>query len=256
MPPGDEISLDAVAIQEEYLRSGSSERTQILTLTDEEIVATDRSTQSVVPLYWYSAQSPADKRLALAVASRGLVARGWATADRTATLSQDLGLVPAGPLTALLDLRKTARLIVLAEQKSDVETRARAYYLQPGDTALEEAVNSGGLHRFSTMPETAAVSDLALWCDPVLSPAPENPQSTCVRDNDELQSAVSTHLAETRLVTVVAVTAAAGELPRHRYLTVYVGDGQLSVSSVEEGEIWIRDVGHQELLGRLTGMVE
>lgn len=48
MPPGDPISLDAVAIQEEYLRSGSSDRAQILTLTDEEIVATDRSTQSVV----------------------------------------------------------------------------------------------------------------------------------------------------------------------------------------------------------------
>lgn len=52
------------------------------------------------------------------------------------------------------------------------------------------------------------------------------------------------------------MTAAAAELPRHRYLTVYVGDGQLSVSTVEEEEIWIRDVGHQELLGRLTGMVE
>lgn len=256
MAVGDPTAAGTSAIQEQYLVSGSEERAHILTLTDEEIVAADHSTQSVVPLYWYSHQTPADKRLALAVASRGLVARGWAEADRTATSAKDLALVPAEPLTALLDLRKAARLIVLAEQKSDVETRARAYYLQSGGAALEEAVNSGGLHRFSTLPQVAAISDLALWCDPYLSPTPDSPWSMRVDSPDELASVATTQLSDTRIVTLIAAVAPASEPASKRYLTVYVGDGRLTVCGLEQGAGWLRDVGHQELVERLTAMVQ
>lgn len=256
MATAEPTAPNAAVIQEQYLSSGSTERAQILTLTDEEIVAVDHSTQSVVPLYWYSQQTPADKRLALAVASRGLVARGWAQGDPTATSTTDLALVPADPLAALLDLRKTARLIVLAEQKSTLETRARAYYLQTGDSALEEAVNSGGLHRFSTLPQVAAISDLALWCDPYLSPTPDNPWSTRVDSPDDLESVASSRLGDTRIVTVVAAVAPATTVPSRRYLTVYVGDGRLSVCGLEQGDGWIRDVSHRELVERLTAMVQ
>lgn len=249
------VSSSLAALQQEYIRAGTTERSQVITLTDEEIVAVDRSTQSVVPLYWYSVQSPKDQQLARAVASRGLVARGWADADSRATSVDDLALTPTEPLLAVLELRRQSSLIVRAEQKSAVETRARAYYLQGDGTALEEAVNSGGLHRFSALPGTAAAEELALWCDPALSDEPVKPWSTQVADSAELEAVVGASLLGTRVVTVIAAVSASAKPPIERYLTVYVGHGRLTVSGVESDELWVRDVSHQGLTDRIAAMM-
>ncbi len=256
MRDGEPASSSLAALQQEYLRGGATERSQVITLTDEEIVAVDLSTQSVVPLYWYSVQTPQDQRLARAVASRGLVARGWADADSMATSVDDLALTPTEPLLAVLELRRQSALIVLAEQKSAAETRARAYYLQGDGTALEEAVNSGGLHRFSTLSETAAIEELALWCDPAVCDEPVEPWSTRVADHTELEAVVGANLLDTRVVTVIAAVSASAEPPIERYLTVYVSDDRLSVCGLESDELWVRDVSHQGLTSRIAAMIQ
>jgi hypothetical protein len=256
MRDGQLATSSLAALQQEYLRGGATERSQVITLTDEEIVAVDLNTQSVVPLYWYSAQSPKDQRLARAVASRGLVARGWADADSMTTSVDNLALTPTEPLLAVLELRRQSTLIVLAEQKSTVETRARAYYLQGDGTALEEAVNSGGLHRFSTLPETAAIEELALWCDPAVSDEPDKPWATPVADQMELEAVVAASLLDTRVVTILAAVSASAEPPIERYLTVYVSDDRLSVCGLESDELWARDVSHQGLTDRIAAMIQ
>lgn len=227
-----------------------------MTLTDEEIVAVDGE-ESVAPRFWYDAQPPASRQLAVTVAARGLVARGWAIADPTATRLDDLALEPVGPLLAVLGLRRPASFIVLAEQRLETETRARVYYLHDeDDMALEEAVNSGGLHRFSTLPTRAAVSELAAWCDPFDTPPPPRAWELSLGSTSTLESAAATELADTRIVTAVAVVAGDHEPPIERYLSVYVGPDRLSVGGLEDGVLRLRDVGRRYLVDRLQTMLQ
>lgn len=225
----------------------------VVTLTDEEIVALE-GVESVAPRFWYDALPPAVRDTAVAVAARSLVARGWAVADPTAVSVDDLALEALEPLRPALAMRRTARVIVIAEQKLESETRARVYYLQPDGSALEEAVNSGGLHRFTIMPEHAAVAELASWCDPFEAPAPVRPREQAVGERD-IADAVAA-LDEPRVVTVVAVVSARGERQVERYLSVYAGAERLVVGSPEGSGVRLTDVARPGLAERLATMVE
>ncbi len=225
----------------------------VVTLTDEEIVALE-GTDSVAPRFWYDAQPPSARETAVAVAARGLVARGWAVADATATSIGELELEPVGALLAVLALRRTAQWIVLGEQKLESETRARVYYLQLDGTALEEAVNSGGLHRFTAMARATAVTELAAWCDPFETPAPRQPREQAV-GAQEIADVVGA-LGEPRVVTVVAAVSARGGHNVKRYLSVYAGAERLVVAAHEGSGVRMCDVGRPELVERLVGMVE
>jgi hypothetical protein len=225
----------------------------VVTLTDEEIVALE-GVESVAPRFWYDALPPALRETAVAVAARSLVARGWAVADPAAVEVSDLALEALEPLRSALALRRTASVIVVAEQKLESETRARVCYLQPDGGALEEAVNSGGLHRFTTMPAFAAISELAAWCDPFETPGPPRPREQAVGER-EIADAVSA-LDEPRVVTVVAVVSARGERQVEGYLSVYAGADRLVVGSPEGSGVLLSDVGRPELTERLAAMVE
>lgn len=242
-----------LALREGYLDSGRESPYQVVTLTDEEIVAVD-GTESVAPRFWYDAQPPAAREVAVAVASRGLVARGWAAANPMAESVADLGLEAAGPLLAVLGLRRTARLIVLAEQKLESETRARVYYLLAAGMALEEAVNSGGLHRFTTMSASSAIAGLAAWCDPFEAPRPLTPRDLRMDAATDLAALGAGELGDTRVVTVVA--AVSGQREVERYLTVLCAPDRLVLADRDGTQLRLRDVDRPDLAERLAMMVE
>lgn len=253
---GDQDENEHVlTIREGYLDSARESPYHVVTLTDEEIVAVD-GPESVAPRFWYDALPPASREVAVAAASRGLVARGWAAANPVAESVADLALEPAGPLLAILGLRRSARLIVLAEQKLEAETRARVYYLLAAGMALEEAVNSGGLHRFTTMSTATAIAELTAWCDPFETPRPATPRVLTVDADADLAALGAGALGDTRVVTVVAAVSGRTARPVERYLTVYGSPDRLVLAAREGSQMRLRDIGRPDLGERLAMMVE
>jgi hypothetical protein len=147
-------------------------------------------------------------------------------------------------------------LVVLAEQKLESETRARVYYLLAAGMALEEAVNSGGLHRFTTLPAPTALSALAAWCDPFETPRPALSRNLTIESGTDLSALGSGELADTRVVTVVAAVSGRSDNPVRRYLTVYAGPERLAMASQEGSRLRLRDVDRPDLRERLAMMVE
>lgn len=226
----------------------------MVTLTDEEIVAVD-GLESVAPRLWYDAQPEAVRATAVEVAARGLAARGWASADPTATSAADLGLEAVGPLRAVLGLRRPARSVLVAEQRTAAGTRARVYYLRADGMALEEAVNSGGLHRFSTLTMAHACSGLAAWCDPLDTPSPLHPCEVEVESEQALEETAATYLGATTLVTLIGCFFDDGLGRRvEHYLSVFAGDSRLTLGGRDEGALRLRDAGRQSLLRRLHAL--
>lgn len=227
----------------------------MVTLTDEEIVAVD-GLESVAPRLWYDAQPEASRAIAVEVAARGLAARGWATADPTASSVADLGLEAVGPLRAVLGLRRPVRFVVLAEQRTAVDARARVYYLRADEMALEEAINAGGLHRFSTMSASHALAALAAWCDPLDTPSPLHPKEFEVDSEQALQEAATTCLGASMIVTLVGCFSSDARGERvDRYLSVFAADDRLTIGGREDAKLRLRDSGRQALLRRLQAMV-
>lgn len=249
--PGGDAASDAETTSElaqQLLGAGRQGRFQVITLTDEEIVAVDGE-ESVAPRYWWTTLSATDRTLAVAVAARGLAARGWASGDEAATEVETLDLRPAGPLAAVLGLRRSARRVLLAEQKSRHETRARVYYVHSEGRVLEEAVNSAGLHRFSTLPVETAVADLASWCDPLRLPAPERRWRLNVDDQTDAESAAAAHLVDVRLASVlVSVGADDGTPAGRRRASVYVEPERLLVCHGAGRSTALESVGHDDLV--------
>jgi len=248
-------STDVVEIQQEYLRRGSEGRHEIVTLTDEELAAVDGE-ESVAPRYWYAARSPDDRELARTVASRGLAARGWAVADPDATSVSDLDLHPTGPLLAVLSLRRSVHRIVLAEQKDAAGARSRVYYLPEGPTALEEAVNTGGLHRFSTLPAPDVANEITRWCDPETTADPDEPWQQTLHDQAAVDAVVAERLSGSRLVSVVVVVDRRTGEPQERRLSVYVEPGRACMTFASGDGVMLKDVGHHELRAQLSAVID
>jgi len=246
---------DVARLREQYLDAGRREPHQVVTLTDEEIVAID-GVETVAPRFWYDAQPEPARATAVAVAARGLVARGWAAADPTATTVDDLALQAVGPLLAVLALRREARLVLLAEQQLEGERRARVYYLLPAAMALEEAVNSAGLHRFTAMTTRHGIDSLAQWCDPFETPSPAQPREHAVDATTDLTTLSATVLGDTRVVSVIASVSGRADTRRELYLSVYAGADRLTTGSRDGTVLRLRDVGRPELADILTEMVE
>jgi hypothetical protein len=270
------IGLDPPVVRE-YLEQGTREPYQIVTLTDEEIVAVD-GRRSVAPRFWYDAQPPAAREVAVTAAARGLVARGWAMGSQSATEVESLALEATGPLRTVLGLRRAADRIVLAEQRLDDEARARVYYLlgdsarlgEPGTPpaepmALEEAVNSGGLHRFSMLTRSAAVEALAAWCTvgSDLTRADRTAQAEAaagpglvVERSADVETAVRAVVGVPRVVTVVATVARALEPPDERYLSVYVGDDGVATADRDGRGARLTSLSNDDLRVRIAEMMQ
>lgn len=249
------MTTDVVEIQQEFLRRGAESRYEIITLTDEELAAVDGE-DSVAPRYWYAAQSPVDRDLARAVASRGLAARGWATADPAATDVGDLDLQPTGPLLAVLSLRRNVRRIVVCEQKDAAGARSRVYYLPDGSTALEEAVNTGGLHRFSTLPVFDVATELARWSDPQQTPEPAEPWEQTLRSDAEVEAVAAERLSGSRLASVIVLVDRRAGVPRESRVSVYVEPGRACMTFVTGKTVTLKDVGHGELRRQLSTIID
>ena len=244
------------------LEQGARGRSELAAFTDEELQSLDGELEPVAAQPWLSEQSDEQKDFAIAVALRGLIARGLVVrldADQGPDPERLMLSVPE-EILALLRTRRQAEAIVLGERRTAVGTHHR-YLYRHGNVAVEESINPGGLHSFAVAPLAELANDLAQWCDP---------ESVACRDGVEQHVSLTSIAAgedmpgpieEARVVSVLIAVGpdfnGSGE-PSQKRVSVYIGDGKLFVAETgrKSGYLTVREVSEttlKEILARLIG---
>lgn len=190
---------------EDLLLRGRSARLEVLSLTDEELLAIDGGVPGVAPLLWIGSKSEAEKELAVTVALRSLAAAGsivLQAGDGPGAFVLNMPL----DARAALQLRRRASAILVAEQRAGPVVRARVLYRQVAQVVLEEDVSPGGLHAFSVASGDTVYESLAAWCNPASRPSPARGPRRVVLGED---AAALTRLGEeSGQASVVSVLSA------------------------------------------------
>lgn len=218
----------------ELFAAARAEPLRVVDLTDEEIAGLDGpDADHVAPMPWYRLRSVDDQELAATVALRGMLSRGLLrlSGDHSPDGEAVLDLPP--DVLAALALRHEARAIVIADQQVESGVETRVLYQHP-EGVLTEAVNAGGVHRFTVSTTDLALADLVDWCagaDDIGGDATLERLAEASLPADALPATL-TDLAA--VVTLDAVGPPPGDAgdgpPQARALTLYrLTDGRVAV---------------------------
>lgn len=217
----DEDLAAAVAFMTQDL---DGEPTEVITLTDEELVAID-GVQHPQPtdLPWVDANAGDGSRRALsaAVAMRSLMARGLilTSANDKPEAYQEGGHEPLR-LEALPQLRgisvarRTADAFVLVHRRTSDGAATSYFYLFALDgkrRVLWETFDSSGMHIFHLVPEELLVDQIRVFLDPEGAAGESDGTPVEVAAADFPTSDEAKRLADSRAVSTVAIARAQDE---------------------------------------------
>ncbi len=212
------------------LRRGRDQPALVVSLTDEELLCLDGDRPpTAAPTPWLDGLSRHERTVAAKAALRSLAAH-----DHVLLVPEDGGdvrvTVPPA-LAAVLAMRRCASAVVVAEQRSGDLRRHRVLHVQGEHGVLEEDVNPGGLHRFTSCTLEAALTALRVWCDPAGAAGPvDEPVRSATLAELAAGGELAQHLAQAVVVTVVgAVTSGGGDAAPDARLSVYGFDSHVAV---------------------------
>jgi hypothetical protein len=237
----------------------------VVDLLDEEVVLLDGpGADHVAPHPWFGALAPEQQETALAVAARGLVVRGVVTPAAMIGQSGDVSMETTAGVHAVLSARRASAAVLMAQRRTAEASSFQAIYLRRDGFAVVEEVSPGGPHSFRAGALTAAVQQLALFCDPQGVEGVDG----AVRSVDLTD--VSRGRGFSELTTALWVTVVTAVLPPaqnapegavedvvERRLSVYAGRDYLRVAvpSVVGPVLDIRDVSRETLASVLTDLL-
>ncbi|QNN82226.1 hypothetical protein H3H54_14165 [Brachybacterium sp. Z12] len=192
--------------------------TEIVTLTDEELLALDGlERDSLTPTPWVteSAAGPDARALVTAAAMRSMISRGIVTSStvldprRYEEGSQEPARMVAVPaLQGTAVLRRTSDAVLIAERKTERGTAYSYFYLfhvEGGVRVLWEAFDAAGFHLFFLLDGATLPEQLLAFVDPVSGAGEDDGDADEVPSAAFATSAAAARLAEARAVTTVLV---------------------------------------------------
>lgn len=208
------------------------------TLTDEEIVALDGiNHKQAVALPWLDTHRD-QLELACNVALRTLLSKGlvFPVSINDETVPSRLGAVE--PIRGVMALRRLSQRVIIAELTKAENEKVWLYTYIHDETALQELVDSSGIHAFSicrTVDAAGTIMDLA---NAAGVDTPDGPAETLTSAQFEAKAA--REFADVRGVTIV--TAISSEQEVADLYTLYTSSDALygMEASEEDGEARLR----------------
>lgn len=192
--------------------------TEVVTLTDEELMALDGLEHDpLTPTPWItaSATDPEARALVTAAAMRSMISRGIVTSStvldprRFEEGSQEQARLVAVPaLQGTVVLRRTSDAVLIAERRTERGTAYGYFYLfhTPGGVrVLWEAFDEAGVHLFFLLDGATLPEQLLAFVDPVSGAGEGDGDLDEVPAAAFATSAAAARLAEARAVTTVLV---------------------------------------------------
>ena len=254
--PGEPVEAAIAALVAE----GATGPSEVAAFTDEELTALDGAREPVAARPWWESRPAAEQVTAVTVALRGLVARGLVIRlDEHQDGQERLVLSLPDEVAAVLEMRRRAAAIVLAERRTAAGKHFRYLYLH-GDAALQESVNPGGLHTFTVLAGQASAADLACWCDPGAAAgrdgAAEEVALSEIAAGRELPGMASEALATTVVIAIGPALRADGE-PVQARLSVPARRARVVGGSSRwlPGHLTVREVSGATLAGLLRDLI-
>lgn len=236
--------------------SATEEPAPAVTLSDEQLAALDGyERRQFVALPWLEAH-PEQRRIAAAVALRGMVASGQVL-TRTAGHGEGPRWRAVPEISGCLVLRRTAQSFTTAERTARTADGPQVHrlhcYVHPGGI-LEEETSADGVHRFTVLRAAQAAERLAAFLDPA-AVAVADGESVHVRSSALPGHPLAAQLAATRALTVLThVRAADGAV--QQLSTYATADGMLTLEALDPGaedpRLELRPVGPASLRALAT----
>ena len=186
----------------------------VVTLSDEQIAALDGyERRQFVASPWLE-QHPEQRRLAAAVALRGLIAAGQVL-TRTSGHGEGPRWRAVPEISGCLVLRRTAQSFTTAERTVRTEAGPQVHRLHlftHSGGVLEEEVTAEGLHRFTVLAPERAAERLTAFLDPA-GAAHADGEAVRVRGSELPAHPLAARLAATRALTVLTVVRTTNAAP-------------------------------------------
>ncbi|HJC68211.1 MAG TPA: hypothetical protein H9932_00840 [Candidatus Brachybacterium intestinipullorum] len=231
----------------------------VVTLSDEQIAALDGyERRQFVASPWLE-QHPEQRRLAAAVALRGLIAAGQVL-TRTSGHGEGPRWRAVPEISGCLVLRRTAQSFTTAERTVRTEAGPQVHRLHlfthPGGV-LEEEVTAEGLHRFTVLAPERAAERLTAFLDPA-GAAHADGEAVRVRGSELPAHPLAARLAATRALTVLTVVRTTNGTVQQ--LSAYAtADGMLTMEALdpdaEDPPLEIRPVDRASLRALATVLI-
>jgi hypothetical protein len=242
-------TVDEMAVR--LLHQGRDEPREVVVLTDADLLALDGvDGEHVAPLPWLGRRDRATKELAAELGWRQLAARGLAAAAYEPEIEVHVSL----QVQAALHMRRAASAIVLAQQDSALGTNTLVIYGQGALGLLAEAVDSYGLHRFSTMSATRGLDALIDFAVPTGDFAPHDGPQTVYSEQEWTTGADTLGQAASATV-LVGISRSSADVVERR-LSIYALPGRAVAAAPVEDGLGVRDVTRDtvvDLLRRISG---
>lgn len=209
---------DVAAAMSVITRDLDGEIRELVTLTDEELLALDGvQHEQITALPWVAQNAPTDeeRRLVTAAAMRSFLARGLVVSSAVLDPSayqegstEPLTFQAVPELRGTAVLRRTADAVVVMERATTEGTASSSFYILDIDGrrhALWEAFDDQGIHLFHLVPGHLVVDQIVAFADPlgVLGDADEEPVEVPV--DTFASSPEAARLAESRAATTILV---------------------------------------------------
>ena len=242
--------------------------TEIVTLTDEELMALDGIEHDpLTPTPWVSGNAEGEDARALvtAAAMRSMISRGIVSS--TAVLdprryedgSQEQARMVAVPaLQGTMVLRRTADAVLIAERQTERGTAYGYFYLfhvDGGVRVLWETFDATGFHLFFLLEGETLPEQLRAFVDPVDGAGEADGEIDEVAAASFAASAPATRLAEARAVTTVLVLDREDTAGPTAFTLFATPDALELMETDGEGEAAIQRVGAISA-ATLTSLVE
>lgn len=244
--PGDPATpvygpLEAQGAAELLLQPLTTPVQEVLTLTDEELIATDgMDIDPLTPTPRLDQVSDSDRVAAVEAARRDLVARGLLPADGDEP-------TPSGPASAqaLGVLRRTADSVIAAERVTDRGTDFAYFFVfgtEDEDRVLAETVGAAGRHDFVLMDGETLPEQLLRLADPLAVAGGADGSTDVVAEPDFADSPAAQRLAGAHAITDIMVINRAST---DKYVISLVAgpDGITMMEVDEEDEDAVRRIG-------------
>lgn len=231
------------------------EVTELVTLTDEELIALDGAEhEQITPVPWIAtnAADTARRELATATAMRSFLARGLvvssAVTDPRAYREgsmEPLTFEAVPELRATAVLRRTADDVVVMERTTDAGTATSYFYVfdLDGDRrALWEAFGDQGIHLFFLVPGEILVDQMIAFADPQGVIGDVDGEPVEVPAAELTTSEIGQALAQSRAATSVLVARRSSDAPET--FTVFARPDRVDLMETSgEGEQTVHRIG-------------
>ncbi|AXK46145.1 hypothetical protein [Brachybacterium saurashtrense] len=242
--------------------------TEVVTLTDEELMALDGIEQEpLTPTPWVSgsAEDEDSRALVAAAAMRSMISRGIVSSAavldprRYEDGSQEQARIVAVPaLQGTMVLRRTADAVLIAERQTERGTAYGYFYLfhvDGGVRVLWEAFDATGFHLFFLLEGGTLPEQLRAFVDPVAGAGEVEGEVEEVPAASFATSAVAQRLADARAVTTVLVLDREDTAGPTAFTLFSTPDALELMETDGEGEAAIQRVGAVSA-ATLEGLIE